>query len=148
MINGKTVNGKFALLKKFPFISKIVEKGMGETFVPWGRLDISLLEAPENLLDRRGSRDIYNWGTDRFRIYFAVKDGKITRLKEAEILHHPSGKKINFSKTIGEQILRRKIKPDYIVLLEMNGVECPDPSGSVTIYGSYSRPVKTAFTAA
>ena len=147
MINGKTVNGKFALIKKFPFISKIVERGMGKTFVPWEKLDVSLLEAPDNLSNRRGSRDIYNWGTDRFKIYFVVKEGKITRLKEAEILHYPSGKKINFSKTIGEQILRRKIKPDYIVLLEINGVESPDPCGSVTIYGSYSQPVKTALAA-
>jgi hypothetical protein len=144
MINGKTVNGKLALIKKFPFISKIVEKGMGVIFVPWQRLDVSLLEAPENLLDRRGSRDIYNWGTDKFKIYFAVKDGRIKRLEETEILHYPGGKKINFSKTIGEQMLRRKIKPDYIVLLEMNGVDCPDPSGSVTIYGGYKTAIAVA----
>lgn len=123
---------RVALLRKeFPFIDHLV----GVDLKPEDVTGIGVKKGDKALLNSKGSEDSYSWsggGHYNYTRYFAVLDEKVLGLASAGYSGTGSGESREWdANTIGEQLFREGIVPEYIVECVQNDTD-DNGNGEVT----------------
>jgi len=131
-------------------VSKIIEKNFSQNILVDNVDRVSVKKVDGNLLLRKGSISIgqFSYIFDRANysqceIFFAVTNGVVVDLPAEGHLEEEHTKETLKADTIGEELLKLSINPDFLVIVKWNKdddgacfhkLDCLDDSSEMTIY--------------
>lgn len=124
------------LREEFPFLDRLFVNYDGRVILSPEQVDdIKIRKGDNALLSAKGCEDSYDWsggGHDDYTTYFAVQGEDVLQLESAGRSANGSGERHKWdADTIGEQLLIKKIVPDYIVMCVQNDTD-DNGNGEVT----------------
>lgn len=128
---------RVALLRKeFPFVDRLFVNYDGRVILSPEQIDdIKIRKGDNTLLSAKGFVDSYDWsggGHCDYTTYFAIQGEDVFQLESAGRSGNGSGNRNEWdADTIGEQMLIKKIIPDYIVMCVQNDTD-NNGNGTVT----------------